>query len=323
MECGGVSCREPAWERSTNSSSARDCPSSKPVWTCCDTSRTTFFRKVRQPEGGVGLHQWIYEKAKRKFGLQPPVSITEPIEQEFDVSDANTQTLLRIMGGDTDNEEIGSDDEVIFGNSRSEDPLIDLENGQRAGSVHKARRRGRRCWALGRRRHVRQDRSSDAPRLHDGGRQDQGSLRLDPIGHVHPVFSTPRITSSTDRRTKHRAAKSTVKAAGFFDVGILTSGIYKRGAHQPWICILIYSHMSSKAQRLDRHLATQFLLLIRDVTTREICAQRSAGQFSEIVLMLIECVGLSPGYQLVVTLNETYLTYKDLRQLAMLLPKCN
>ena len=30
---------------------------------------------------------------------------------------------------------------------------------------------------------------------------------------------------------------------------------------------------------------------------------------------------LSPGYQLVIALNETYLTYKDIRQLAMLLPK--
>ena len=63
------------------------------------------------------------------------------------------------------------------------------------------------------------------------------------------------------------------------------------------MCILIYSRMSGKAQRLDRHLATQFLPLIKDVTTREICAQRSAGCFSEIVLVLIQCVGLSPGYQ--------------------------
>ena len=47
-----------------------------------------------------------------------------------------------------------------------------------------------------------------------------------------------------------------------------------------------------KAQRLDRQLATQFLPLIKDVTTREICAQHSAGRFSEIVHVLIECVGL-------------------------------
>ena len=38
-------------------------------------------------------------------------------------------------------------------------------------------------------------------------------------------------------------------------------------------------------------------------------------------MVLIECVRLSPGYQLVTVLNETYLTYKDLRQQAMLLPK--
>ena len=37
------------------------------------------------------------------------------------------------------------------------------------------------------------------------------------------------------------------------------------------------------------------------------------------MLMLIKCAGLSLGHQLVVALNhdETYLTYKDIRQLAM------
>ena len=112
-----------------------------------------------------------------------------------------------------------------------------------------------------------------------------------------------------------------IKAAGFIDVGILASVIYKKGVHEPWMCILIYSRMSGKAQRPNRHLATQFLPLIKDVTAREICAQHSAGRFSEIVLVLIECVGLSPGYQLAVALNETHLTHKDIRQLAMLLPK--
>ena len=141
--------------------------------------------------------------------------------------------------------------------------------------------------------------------------------------NVSPVFSKAGIASSADhdRRIKRRAARSMIKAAGFIDVGILASVIYKKGVHEPWMCILIYSRVSGKAQRPNRHLATQFLPLIKDVTAREICAQHSAGRFSEIVLVLIECVGLSPGYQLVVALNETYLTYKDLRQLAMLLPK--
>ena len=58
----------------------------------------TIFPKVRIPEGGAEVHQWIYEKAKRKFGLHPPVSITEAIEQDFDIQDADTQTLLSIMG---------------------------------------------------------------------------------------------------------------------------------------------------------------------------------------------------------------------------------
>ena len=55
---------------------------------------------------------------------------------------------------------------------------------------------------------------------------------------MRPAFSTPRLTDSADRRIKRRAAKSTVKAAGFIDVGILASGIYKKGVHEPWRCIL-------------------------------------------------------------------------------------
>ena len=99
---------------------------------------------------------------------------------------------------------------------------------------------------------------------------------------------------------QYRAARSTIKGTGFSDVGILESGIYKEGEHESWMCILIYSHMSGKAQRLGRHLATQLLPLIKDTTTREICAQRSSGGFSEMVMVPIECVGLSPGYQLVI-----------------------
>ena len=79
------------------------------------------FRKVRIPEGGAEVHHWIYEKAKRKFGLHPPVSITEAIEQDFDLADADTQTLLSIMGAANDSDE-GSDDEVLTRIPRSDDP---------------------------------------------------------------------------------------------------------------------------------------------------------------------------------------------------------
>ena len=130
-----------------------------------------------------------------------------------------------------------------------------------------------------------------------------------PIEHLRPGFSTPRPTNSADTRRRYRAGLSTVRGVGFSDVGILESGIYKE--NEPWMCSLIYLRMSGKAQRLDRHLATQILPLIKDTTTREICAQRSSGRFSEIVMVLIECVGLSPGYQLMLALNEIYLTYKD------------
>ena len=38
------------------------------------------------------------------------------------MADADTQTLLSIMGGDSNNEDMDSDDEAIICNSRSEDP---------------------------------------------------------------------------------------------------------------------------------------------------------------------------------------------------------
>ena len=87
------------------------------------------------------------------------------------------------------------------------------------------------------------------------------------------------------------------------------------------MCILIYSRISGKGQRLDKHLAAQILPLIKDQTTREICAQLYGGRFTEIVLLLIDCVGLSPGYQLDMMFSKTHLAYKDLKQLAMLLPQ--
>ena len=35
----------------------------------------TMFLKVRIPEGGAEVHHWIYEKAKRRQGLHPPVDL--------------------------------------------------------------------------------------------------------------------------------------------------------------------------------------------------------------------------------------------------------
>ena len=53
--------------------------------------------------------------------------------------------------------------------------------------------------------------------------------------------------------------------------------------------------MSGKAQGLNGHLAAQFLPLIKDMMMCMICAQRSAGRFSKIVLVLMESVRLSLG----------------------------
>ena len=81
----------------------------------------SIFPKVRIPEGGAEVHHWIYKKVRRKYGLHPPVSITEAIKQDFDLTDADTQTLLSIMGAASNNNE-GSDDEVLTRNPKSDDP---------------------------------------------------------------------------------------------------------------------------------------------------------------------------------------------------------
>ena len=70
-----------------------------------------------------------------------------------------------------------------------------------------------------------------------------------PIEHLHPTFSTLRLTDSAEKQHRYRAAQSTVKGVGFNDIRILESGIYKRGEHGQWMCILIYSHMSGKVQK--------------------------------------------------------------------------
>ena len=90
----------------------------------------SIFPKVRIPEGGAEVHHWIYEKAKRKCGLQPPVSITEAVQHDFDLADADTQTLLSIMGAGCD-DDAGPDDEVLTRNPRSDDPKTWKANGER------------------------------------------------------------------------------------------------------------------------------------------------------------------------------------------------
>ena len=124
----------------------------------------TISLKVRIPEGGAEVHHWIYEKAKRKHGLHPLVSITEAIEKDFDLVDADTQALLRIMGGANDSDE-GSDDEVLMCNPRSDDPRTwkaDDELEMFMEPVDTEDAWGRR-WSMRRRRRLHQDGPDRAP----------------------------------------------------------------------------------------------------------------------------------------------------------------
>ena len=55
-----------------------------------------------------------------------------------------------------------------------------------------------------------------------------------PFGHLRPAFSTPRLIDSADKRRRYQATQSTIKGIGFTAVGILESGIYKKGEHELW-----------------------------------------------------------------------------------------
>ena len=170
----------------------------------------TISLKVRIPEGGAEVHHWIYEKAKRKHGLHPLVSITEAIEKDFDLVDADTQALLRIMGGANDSDE-GSDDEVLMCNPRSDDPRtwkaddelemfmepVDTEDGGDDGRCEdgvvfiKMDQIVRPVYAL-----------VDDVR----GGERTGWVAIE---HLRPTFSTPRLTDSADKRRQYRAVRST------------------------------------------------------------------------------------------------------------------
>ena len=116
------------------------------------------------------------------------------------------------MGGDTDDEEVNSDDEVIIHNSRSEDPSTwkmddELEVFTRLDEEDE----DVGCWEDG----VTFVKIDQVTRpgfvmVDDKTGDRTGWISIE---YVRPAFSTPRLTDLADRRIKRRAAKSTAGQA--------------------------------------------------------------------------------------------------------------
>ena len=91
--------------------------------------------------------------------------------------------------------------------------------------------------------------------------------------------------------------------------------------HKAWMCFCIYARLSLNAQRIDKTVLPMFLAKLNDHGLRETCSTAAGGRFSKALVKLYGCVGMNPGHQLVVELNDTYIDYTDMESLALQLPR--
>ena len=84
---------------------------------------------------------------------------------------------------------------------------------------------------------------------------------------------------------------------------------------------MIYARLPLNAQRLDKTLLPMFLAKIYDQALREACGAAAGGRFSKAAVKLYAHVGMNPGKQLVVDLNNTNMDYTGLETLALQLPR--
>ena len=102
---------------------------------------------------------------------------------------------------------------------------------------------------------------------------------------------------------------------------IFTTWLYTHNLaiHQLWMCYLIYAQLPLNAQRLDKTLLLMFLAKIYDQALREACgaAAVAADSQSKAAVKLYVHVGMNPGKQLVVDLNNTNMDYAGLDTLAL------
>ena len=106
---------------------------------------------------------------------------------------------------------------------------------------------------------------------------------------------------------------------GHKDIGLIESGVFIPGKHQPWMAIFIVMRLSKAAQILNQILAPQLLKLIDDQVLREECQQRGNGRFIDTLVIMFENEGQSPGLTMIQELNKSDLTYKSPKQLCLAL----
>ena len=74
-------------------------------------------------------------------------------------------------------------------------------------------------------------------------------------------------------------------------------------------------------QRLNKTLLPMFLAKIYDLALREACGAAAGGRFSKAAVKLYMHMGMNPGQQLVVDLNNMNMDYMGLDTLALQLPR--
>lgn len=131
-----------------------------------------------------------------------------------------------------------------------------------------------------------------------------------------------RLVRSDYRTPTQRDSQSTpLSAIGDADTGVLDSGVYIPGLHEPWMCILMLARVSSRGQTFTRVLAPQLLALIQDSAMREQVAHEGQGYLHRQLLCLYKLEGQSPGLRVIIELNSTDLRYKNPYQLVSSLAK--
>ena len=98
---------------------------------------------------------------------------------------------------------------------------------------------------------------------------------------------------------------------GVSNMGVLESGVYMPGIHEPWMCILTLSRVSARDQTFLEVTAPQFLRCIDDPALREQVERQGQGHIHEMVVTLYKLDGQSQGLQIIMELNAADLDYKD------------
>ena len=270
------------------------------------------FTVILLHQGGAALQHWVHETNFLDNGLQPPPNLLHEAVHKFTPRDADTATLeAMVERGELHGalprfapRSLGIGDEVellvqmpteIDGETRNEwidqkATIVKVEAGRYFIHIEADLADGKVAWY-------------EAARV-------RRALRT-PLGYSTPRHGgLPRDDETMPRQVGPR-----------LDRGLLDAGIYNPAIHQLWMCYLIYARLPLNAQRLDKTLLPMFLAKIYDQALREACGAAAGGRFSKAAVKLYAHVGMNPGKQLVVDLNNMNMDYTGLDTLALQLPR--